>query len=79
MSGAAVARVWADKILEWVMMGDDSGMRRFWMVVLDPFPGMGISPLAALLQAVCVLILLRGVTVGKRITTVLTAVKVCIA
>ena len=71
-----MARVWADKIVEWVMMGSDSGMRRFMGVVLDPFPEMGISPLAAILQALCVFILLRGVTVGKRITTVLTALKV---
>ena len=76
VSGAAVARVWADKILEWVVMGDDSGIRRFSVTVLDPFPSLGISPLAAILQAICVFILLRGVTVGKRITTVLTALKV---
>lgn len=83
ISGAAVARVWADKVSEWVTLGDDDGgaateMRRFWMFALDPFPRVfgGISPLAGLLQAACVLVLLRGVEMGKRVTTVMTAIKV---
>ncbi|CAM9380108.1 unnamed protein product, partial [Laminaria digitata] len=78
VSSASVARVWADKVLEWVLMGSDSGMRRFLVVVLDPFPGLSISPVAAGLQALCVLVLLRGVKVGKRITTVLTALKLAV-
>ena len=59
------------------MMRGDSGTRRVFVTVLDPFPGLGISPVAAGLQALCVFVLLKGVTVGKRITTVLTALKVC--
>ena len=76
ISSASVARMWADKVLEWVMMGSDSGMRRFAVAVLDPFPALGISPVAAGLQALCVFVLLKGVSVGKNITTVLTALKV---
>lgn len=84
ISGAAVARVWADKVLEWVALGEEDAagagteMRRFWMFALDPLPGVlsGISPLAGLLQAACVLVLLRGVEMGKRVTTVMTAIKV---
>lgn len=76
ISGAAVARVWADKILEWVMLANDTGLRRFWVTVLNPIPSLGVSPLAAALQMLCVMVLLRGVTMGKRVTTVLTAVKV---
>lgn len=79
-----MARVWADKVLEWVALGggDDGGagseMRRFWMFALDPLPRLfgGVSPLAGLLQAACVLVLLRGVEMGKRVTTVMTAIKV---
>eukprot|EP00904_Undaria_pinnatifida_P013419 jgi/Undpi1/9207/HiC_scaffold_26.g11665.m1 len=78
VSGASVARAWADKVLEWVMMRGDSGTRRVFVTVLDPFPGLGISPVAAGLQALCVFVLLKGVTVGKRITTVLTALKVAV-
>eukprot|EP00903_Cladosiphon_okamuranus_P014727 g13647.t1 len=85
ISGAAVARIWADKVSEWVALGDDDGggateMRRFWMFALDPFPRVfgGISPLAGLLLAVCVLVLLRGVEMGKRVTTVMTAIKMAV-
>eukprot|EP00904_Undaria_pinnatifida_P013420 jgi/Undpi1/9208/HiC_scaffold_26.g11666.m1 len=78
ISSASVARMWADKVLEWVMMGSDSGMRRFAVAVLDPFPALGISPVAAGLQALCVFVLLKGVSVGKNITTVLTALKVAV-
>eukprot|EP00752_Nemacystus_decipiens_P010846 g9644.t1 len=84
ISGAAVARVWADKVLEWVALGDDDGagsqMRSFWMFVLDPLPRIfgGISPLAGLLQAACVLVLLRGLEMGKRVTTVMTAIKMAV-
>lgn len=72
-----MARIWADKVSEWVAIGADTGMRRFWMFVLDPSPwsGLKVSPLAGLLQAVCVLLLLRGVNMGKRVTTVMTAIK----
>ena len=82
ISGAAVARVWADKVSEWVALGGEDGagseMRRFWMFALDPLPRVfgGVSPLAGLLQAACVLVLLRGVEMGKRVTTVMTAIKV---
>lgn len=78
-----MARVWADKVSEWVALGGGTGsteMHRFWMFALDPFPQVfgGISPLAGLLQAACVLVLLRGVEMGKRVTTVMTAIKVCV-
>ncbi|CAN0013076.1 unnamed protein product, partial [Sphacelaria rigidula] len=76
-AGAAVARIWADKILEWVSMGQDTPAEEaFWMMVLNPLPRIGFSPLAAGLQTVCVLIVMRGVKLGKRITTVLTTIKV---
>lgn len=77
VSGAAVARAWADKILDWVLLhGDTSAQARFWGKILDPLPSMGFSPLAAALQGACVLVLMRGAKVGKRITTVLTLIKV---
>lgn len=76
ISGAAVARVWADKFSEWVAIGAETEMRRFWVFVLDPCPSLGISPLAGLLQALCVLVLLRGMEMGKRVTTIMTALKV---
>lgn len=74
--------MWADKVSEWVALGGEDGagseMRRFWMFALDPLPRVfgGVSPLAGLLQAACVLVLLRGVEMGKRVTTVMTAIKV---
>lgn len=71
-----MARIWADKVLEWVAIGADTEMRRFWMFILDPCPSLGISPLAGLLQALCVLVLLRGLELGKRVTTIMTALKV---
>lgn len=73
-----MARVWADKVVEWVALGDDTELRRFWSAVLGPIPflGISISPLAGLLQGLCVLVLLRGVELGKRVTTIVTALKV---
>lgn len=71
-----MARAWADKIVEWVTLGATTESR--WMWLLDPFPGLGISPLAGLLQAACVVVLLRGVEMSKRVTTVMTAIKVLV-
>ncbi|CBN77482.1 cationic amino acid transporter-like protein [Ectocarpus siliculosus] len=76
ISGAAVARAWADKIVEWVTLGAKTESRWIWL--LDPFPGLGISPLAGLLQAACVVVLLRGVEMSKRVTTVMTAIKMAV-
>ncbi|CAM9850621.1 unnamed protein product [Discosporangium mesarthrocarpum] len=49
-----------------------------WHYLLDPVPGLGLSPLAAVLQGLCVLVILRGISVGKKVTTVLTALKMAL-
>ena len=76
VASAAVARAWSYKVLQWVMMGNDSGIRRFMEAVLNPLPGTDVNPLAACLMSLCVLVLLWGVEAGKNITTVLTVLKV---
>ncbi|CAM9474792.1 unnamed protein product [Ascophyllum nodosum] len=78
VSGAAVARVWADNILEWVLLGGETRWRALGVALLDPIPSLGVSPLAAILQAVWVAVLLRGVAIGKRLTTVLTVIKMAV-
>lgn len=62
-------------MLEWVLLGGDTRLGHFMVVLLDPFPKIGLSPLAAILQAVWVIVLLRGITFGKRVTAVLMFVK----
>lgn len=59
-----------------MLLGGDTRLGRFVVVLLDPFPKTGLSPLAAILQAVWVVVLLRGITFGKQVTTVLMFVKV---
>jgi amino acid transporter len=70
VSGAAVARVWNDKLVVWLvrigLMSDHTAA----MTAYHP-----LCPLAALLQAFCAYILYRGVRVGKSVTTVMTALK----
>ncbi|CAN0369009.1 unnamed protein product, partial [Hapterophycus canaliculatus] len=75
-----VARVWADKVVEWVALGEETELRRFWGAALGPIPfwGISVSPLAGLLQGLCVLVLLRGVELGKRVTTIVTALKMAV-
>lgn len=59
-----------------MLLGGDTRLGHFVVVLLDPFPKMGLSPLAAILQTVWVFVLLRGLTFGKQVTTVLMFVKV---
>jgi len=72
IAGAAVARSWGDKVVEWLQVQLQAGswVERFLQ------PGYNISPCACLLSMLCTLLLLSGLNTSKLITDVLTWLKV---
>jgi amino acid transporter len=68
LSGAAVARSWGEKVVDWA----GSVGLEIW-APLDP--GVGINIFAALLQASMVVLLLGGVNIGKNVVNFFTVVK----
>jgi APA family basic amino acid/polyamine antiporter len=75
VSGAAVARSWGDKMVRW--MEEDLGIlgESENGVLNGAFLG-GFNPLAALVSAVSVLLLMNGVKESKRVTNFFTMTKV---
>ena len=72
-AGAAVARSWGNKFVDWVQGGgvdDNSALGRFLS------PGHGINPMAGVIALVCSLILLVGVRESKATTNVVSMTKV---
>jgi amino acid transporter len=63
VSGAAVARSWADKVLEWYSGNDDRGDETW-------------SPLAGLISLLTVFLLSMGVKESKGITNIFTVLKI---
>ena len=86
VSGAAVARSWGDKVVLWLrddlLAGGDgdgsvSESSGGWVsYYLDP--GYGINPMAFVVSAACVALLLDGVKESKAVTNVFTISKVCL-
>lgn len=79
-SASAVARSWGDKVVEYIRIniesrGTEKGM---WLPlilkILDP--GCGLNPMAFLVAASSVWILLRGVKESKVVTNAVTLIKV---
>mmetsp|Transcript_21457 Transcript_21457/g.46621 ORF Transcript_21457/g.46621 Transcript_21457/m.46621 type:complete len:705 (+) Transcript_21457:166-2280(+) len=79
VSGAAVARSWGNKFVDWVREGHGqneggnslpSGLEKF----LDP--GHGINPMAAVIAAICTLVLMWGVQESKVATNIISTTKV---
>ena len=73
VSGAAVARSWGDKVVLWLR--DEWG----WTFA-DKYlsPGYNLNPLAGILSALCVLLLMDGVKESKMVTNVVTMLKVAL-
>ncbi|KAL7530361.1 hypothetical protein ACHAXR_003447 [Thalassiosira sp. AJA248-18] len=78
-AGSAVARSWGNKFVDWVREGHSQneggnplpkGLDKF----LDP--GHGINPMAAVIAAICTLLLLWGVKESKLATNIVSSVKV---
>ena len=76
VSGAAVARSWGDKMVRW--LSEDLHMHQFdegtQFNILDP--GYNFNPLAALISAASVLLLMNGVKESTRVTNFITMIKV---
>ena len=73
VSGAAVARSWGDKVVLW--------LQKQWNIPhsnLAPYfdPGYGINPMAFVISALIVALLLSGVKEAKRVSNVMTIMKV---
>jgi APA family basic amino acid/polyamine antiporter len=74
ISGAAVARSWGDKCLEWFKMELGAGP---WVdTVFAPFGPEGLNPLAGILSALTVWLLATGVKESKSVTNFVTSAKV---
>mmetsp|Transcript_39614 Transcript_39614/g.69576 ORF Transcript_39614/g.69576 Transcript_39614/m.69576 type:complete len:705 (+) Transcript_39614:110-2224(+) len=80
-SGAAVARSWGNKFVDWVREGHSQNEGGNSLPVgLDKFldPGYGINPMAAIIAALCTLLLLWGVQESKTATNIISSTKVCL-
>ena len=82
--GAAVARSWGDKVLEWLRMegcltvwSENGVMKSSWLLgVLEP--GWGLNPMAALVSAVSTALLYYGVKESKSVTNFFSTLKVAL-
>jgi len=79
VAGAAVSRSWGNKFVDWVREGhsqNDGG--NALPAGLDKFldPGYGINPMAAIIAALCTLLLLWGVKESKLATNIISTTKV---
>lgn len=72
-AGAAVARSWGNKFVDWVREGD-SELPKGLDAFLDP--GYGINPMAAIIAGMCTLLLLWGVQESKLATNIVSVTKV---
>ena len=79
VSGAAVARSWGSKFVDWVNEGHSnneggndipSGLQTF----LDP--GHGINPMGGVISLICTLILVWGVSESKMATNIISMTKI---
>jgi len=73
VSGAAVARSWGDKVVLWIR--DEWGWESTEKYLS---PGYNLNPLAGILSAACVLLLMDGVKESKMVTNVVTSLKVAL-
>jgi len=73
ISGAGVARGWSKKFASMIGQGSDS-----WLFIQYGKEDCYFDFLAALLTAVCVVVLLMGTNMGKVVTNVFTVAKVCL-
>ena len=71
VSGAAVARSWGDKVVLW--MEEELGLTSLQRFLN---PGFGLNPMAFLVSAASVALLIDGVKESKRVTNVFTTLKV---
>ena len=69
-SGAAVARSWGDKVVIWLQ--DDLGLDGFASFLN---PGYGLNPMAFLISAASVFLLLNGVKESKAVSNFFTTLK----
>ena len=76
ISGAGVARSWADKFVALTCGSSYSTMFTYYSRDPDPSSDVGMDYLGALMQALCVLVCLLGVGLGKRIINLITVAKV---
>lgn len=72
ISGAAVARSWADKVFKWVAGMDLAFAEKFGKIADQTYA----NGLAAGIQLICVLVLVAGVSLGKQSVNFVTVVKV---
>lgn len=72
VSGAAVARSWGDKVVEY--MTDQLHFSSTDVQLLNP--GWGINPMAFLVSSFSVTLLLAGIKETKRVTNIMSAAKV---
>mmetsp|Transcript_21433 Transcript_21433/g.24357 ORF Transcript_21433/g.24357 Transcript_21433/m.24357 type:complete len:576 (-) Transcript_21433:192-1919(-) len=77
-SASAVARAWGDKVVRFIshIDGDmeDTSMQNMILKIIDP--GYGINPMAFVVSAASVTLLLVGVHESKRVTNIFTVLKV---
>ena len=76
ISGAAVARSWGDKVVDWLKVEMEAGD---WVNnVFLPFGSDGFNPLAGVLSGATVYLLYRGVKESKDVTNVVTVLKIAV-
>lgn len=71
VSGAAVARSWGDKVVLWARDELDWNKAEQYLA-----PGYNLNPMAGLVSAACVLLLMDGVKESKIVTNIFTVLKV---
>ncbi|KAL3760202.1 hypothetical protein ACHAWU_001712 [Discostella pseudostelligera] len=79
IAGAAVARSWGEKFVDWVNEGDsqnEGGNNLSPRVQTFLEPGYGINPMAAIIVGICTIILLCGVQESKLVTNIVAMAKV---
>lgn len=73
VSGAAVARSWGDKLVLWLR--DELNVENAETYLA---PGYNVNPMAGVLSALCVLLLMDGVKESKMVMNIITALKVAL-
>eukprot|EP00566_Odontella_aurita_P005858 CAMPEP_0113596604 /NCGR_PEP_ID=MMETSP0015_2-20120614/40445_1 /TAXON_ID=2838 /ORGANISM="Odontella" /LENGTH=580 /DNA_ID=CAMNT_0000504171 /DNA_START=298 /DNA_END=2040 /DNA_ORIENTATION=+ /assembly_acc=CAM_ASM_000160 len=79
-SASAVARSWGDKIVEYIRVNSLTWENQeLWNSVLKVLdPGLGFNPMAFLVSAASVTLLLKGVKESKKVTNIFTVIKMCL-
>ena len=75
-SGAAVARSWGDKVVEWVSSDTTEDESEWILKYLDP--GYNLNPCAFIVSSVSSFLLWYGVRESKAVTNFFTSAKVCL-